>query len=341
MLALFVLRLTPLCRFKYNAAALRSALLPSLSEADKQIPRSRKRRRLDACVTPTDPSASCDLEYGVVLETPKERFLVVRHDRSVQPEGANTNGANGVVADKLSFTISLIQGEVEVKGVPTTRLGGLTPASEEPKSPLPAPVQPTKEPSPVEPLPPVSTPQEVKKVIKDSERGRSTSIVDMELDTPASVTPTATGPDISDKKLPVGDEDAPPQNAKTTAPGDKSQSEEMALPMTKSFAEGEITPLKPPPPASVIGSETAPPAAPPVTSVPASQPEASSLPLVSLKLQVLQRNIRGEDLVFGDDGLGVLSVDVDPLDDAKKGWLIEAPRWRRYNGRMSDCIVDS
>ena len=100
----------------------------------------------------------------------------------------------------------------------------------------------------------------------------------------------------------------------------------------------EVVP-KLPSPASVATTETARPEVPPLPSIPVPQPEAQGPPRVKLKVQILQRNVREEDLVFGDDGLGVLSADVDPLDNTNKGWLIEAPRWRRYNGRILDSIV--
>jgi hypothetical protein len=341
-------------RFKYNPIALKSALLPSLSEDDQLITRSKKRQRIGTNGISTDPNApECDSEYGVVLETLKERFLVVRHGKNSQ--SASADEANGVPSDKPKFTISLIQGEVEVaEGLststtaPTTKLEDFTPVPEEPKSPLPALEQPTKEPSPVEPLPPVSTPQEVKQVARDSERGRSASVVDMELDTPVSVTPTATaGPDIPvpGKILSSGGEpelgqDPVQQGTKPTAYGDKPQPEDKSLPMGIVSAKVEVVPLKPPSaPASITGSETTHVSVLPTTSAPVPRPEAQGSPQVQLKLQILQRNILGDDLVFGNDGLGVLSADVDPLDNAKKGWLIEAPRWRRYNGRISDCIV--
>ena len=343
--------------FKYNPAALKNALLPSPSEGDQPVPRSKKRRRLNFNGSSTDPSASeGGLEYGVVLETSKERFLVIRHCGNVQSEA--TDGVKGIIPDKSTFTISLIQGEVEAMGdspaptsTTTLKLDNLTSTpTEEPKSPFPAPEQPTKEPSPVEPLPPVSTPQEAKEVIPDPERGRSTSVVDMELDTPASVTPTATAnPEIpipiSGRTLPTEgesklDQDPVPQDPKPTVDGDRPQPGEDALLTENASVKPEAAPSKPSP-SPVVGSESARPDALPLTAVPAPVPqaEAQGLLQVKFKLQILQRSIREEDLVFGDDGLGILSADVDPLDNAKKGWLIETPRWRRYNGGTSDSIV--
>jgi len=338
--------------FKYNPAVLKSTLL---TRGDQLVSRSRKRQRLDLNGVSTDPNApEDDSEYGVVLETSKERFLVVRHSRNSR--SANVDGTNESASDKSMFTISLIQGEIEVvEGVPassptpTAKLEELTLVSveQEPKSPLPAPEQPTKEPSPVEPLPPVSTPQEVK---EDSERGRSTSVVDMELDTPVSVTPTATAnPDIPsiEKTLPNGgvpDPGAVLQNTKLTADADKPQPED-AVPQEKAPSTEiipvklEAVPPKPPSPPSVTATETARPEVPPLTSPPALKTEAQGPPRLKFKLQILQRNVREEDLVFGDDGLGVLSADVNPLDNTKKGWLIEAPRWRRYSGRSSDSAT--
>lgn len=334
--------------FKYNSAALKSALFPSLSEDDQLVSRSRKRQRLRLDGASSDPNApQDDPEYGVILETSKERFLVVRHGKIAQSIG--TGGVNEVTPEKPTFTISLIQGEVEVTGcapksttTTTTRLENLTPVPEEPKSPLPVPEQPTKEPSPVEPLPPVSTPQELKEMIKDSESGRSTSVVDMELDTSASVTPTATaGPDVPNlaKILPSGGELYQHQDTKPTASGERLKPEEKVTPMGDTPAEGGINQSKPPSPASVTKAEIAYTEVLPLDPVPGFQPEAQVSPQVKLKLQILQRNIRGEDLVFGDGGFGVLSADMDPLDNTKKGWLIEAPRWRKYNGGLSDCIV--
>lgn len=335
-------------RFKYNPVALKSVLLPSLLEDDQLLARSKKRQRLgidDVSTVPNAPEE--DSEYGVVLETSKERFLVVRHGKNSQ--SGSMGGTNRVSSDKSMFTISLIQGEVEVTGglpasttVPTTRLEDFTPVPEEPKSPLPAPEQPTKEPSPVEPLPPISTPQEVKQVVQDLERGRSTSVVDMELDTPASVTPTATmDPDIPDpeKASSSGRESgqvAVQQNTKK-AYGSKLQPKDNAPPVENVPAKVE----PPSTPASVTTSEPVHAEVPLVTSAPVPRPEPQVPPQVKLKLQILQRNIHGDDLVFGDDGLGILSADVDPLDNAKKGWLIEAPRWRRHDGRILDCIVVS
>ena len=338
-------------RFKYNPLALKSALVPSLSEVDRLVTRSKKRQRLNTNGVSTDPSTLENYsEYGVVLETSKERFLVVRHGKNSR--STSVDEANRVPSDKPIFTISLIQGEVEIKGgLPSstaTNLEDPTPIPEEPKSPLPTPEQPTKEPSPVEPLPPVSTPQEVKQVVQGPERERSTEVVDMELDTPVSVTPTATTAiDIPapGKGLPSGDElepgqDTVQQTAKPTAYGNKPQHEEKALPMGNVSAKVEAVSLKPPSaPASVTGPEIAHTEIFPPTSVPVPRSEALGSPQVKLKLQILQRNIRGDDLVFGDDGLGVLSADVDPLDNTKKGWLIEAPLWRGYNGRISDCVV--
>ena len=319
------------------------------------VSRSRKRQRLDLNGVSTDTNAfEYDSECGVVLETLKERFLVVRHSKNTQPASAD-----GVTSDKPTFTISLIQGEVEVFGVstpsssPPTKLE-LTPVpvGEEPRSPLPKPEQPTKEPSPVEPLPPISTPQELKEVPQDPERGRSTSVVDMDLDTPASVTPTATtNPDIpilgkifSNGDVSTPNQDAVLANVKAVGNIDQSQPEAVVpqggVPSTGDVSvKTEITLSKPPSPPSASVTETARPEAPPLPSVPAPQPEMQDLPQVKLKLQILQRNVREEDLIFGDDGLGVLSADVDPLDNTKKGWLIEAPRWRRYGGRIPDSIV--
>ena len=319
-------------------------LLPSLPKDDQLVSRSRKRQKLDHNGVSTDPNVP-GLECGVVLETSKERFLIVRHNKN--PRSASADKTDGIVSDKPTFTISLVQGEVEVTEsvpAPSTKPGEPKPVpAEEPKSPLPVPEQPTKEPSPVEPLPPVSIPQES----KDSERGRSTSVVDMELDTPASVTPTATAnPDIpsTEKTLPNGgvlDSGRKPilQNAKPTADGDQPQPEGAApqekAPLTEVNSEkAEVVPSRP---ASVTTTKTARPEVSPLTSVP--QLEIQGPPLIKLKLQILQRNVREEDLVFGDDGLGVLSADVDPLDNTKKGWLIEAPRWRRYNTSISDSIV--
>lgn len=341
--------------------ALKNALLPSLPKDAQIISRSRKRRRLDLNGVSTDPDVHEDgLEYGVVLETTKERFLVARHGKSAQT--ASVDGVDGVVSDKPTFTISLIQGEVEVtEAVPASsspilpiNVLELTPVSmrEEPKSPLPAPEQPTKEPSPVEPLPPVSTPQESREVVQDSERGRSTSVVDMELDTPISVTPTATAnPDIPslEKILPnLGvaelSQGAVLQNTKPKADADQLQlesavSQEKAPSIENGSAKLEAVPSKSPSPASVTTTEAARPEVLPSIPIPVPQPEAQGPPQTKLKLQILQRNVREEDLVFGDDGLGVLSADVDPLDNTKKGWLIEVPRWRRYNGRISDSII--
>jgi len=334
-------------------------LLPPLLKDDQVVSRSRKRQRLDFHGVSTNPNApEGDLEYGVVLETSKERFLVVRHGKIAQ--AASADGANGVDSDKPMFTISLIQGEVKVaEGVPTSsptptmKLEELTPVpvEEEPKSPLPAPEQPTKEPSPVEPLPPVSIPQELE-VAQGLGRGRSTSVVDMELDTPVSVTPTATaGPDIPivektlpNRGVPELGQDVVLQNAKPTADDDQSQpegriSQEGAPSTEKISVQVEAIPSKPPSPTSATSVETARLEVPPLTSIPVPQPEVQGPPQVKFKLQVLQRNVREEDLVFGDDGLGVLSADVDSLDNTKKGWLIEAPRWRRYDGRISDSIV--
>jgi len=335
--------------FKYNPVALKCALLPSLSKDDRPVSRSRKRQRLHINGASTDPNApKDDSECGIVLETSKECFLVVRHGKNAQSVGVD--GANEATSEQPMFTISLIQGEVEVMGgvamsVPTkaAKLEDLTPVSEAPKSPLPAPEQPTKEPSPVEPLPPVPTPLGVKQIAQDPERGRSTSVVDMELDTPASVTPTATaGPDMPslEKALltsgePAQRQDAVLQDAKPPASGEKPQPEEKALP-TESGSANVLS--KPPSPTPVTNTEAAGAELPPPTP-PVPEPDAQGLPQVKLKLQILQRDIRGEDLVFGDDGLGVLSADVNPLDNTKKGWLIEAPLWKRYNGRFSDCII--
>lgn len=345
-------------RFKYNPITLKNTLLPSLPKDDQTVSRSRKRRRLDLDGVSTDPNAlDGDSEYGVVLETSKERFLLVRHGRNAQL--ASVDGLNGVTSDKPTFTISLIRGEVEVaEGVSRSsstlpmKLEQFTPVpvGEEPKSPLPVPEQPTKEPSPVEPLPPVSIPQGLG-VIQDLERGRSTS--DMELDTPISVTPTATAnSDIpsSEKSLPNGGvpelgQDTILQNTKPTTNPDQSRAEgsvsqEQTLPTENDAVKAEAVPSKPPSPASVTNIETAAhPEVLPLTSITVPQPEAPDSLRVKLKLQILQRNVREEDLVFGDDGLGVLSADVDPLDNTKAGWLIEVPRWRRYNGRISDSIV--
>ena len=319
------------------------------------VPRSRKRQRLNLNAVSTDATTfAYDSECGVVLETLKERFLVVRHCKNTQPAGVD-----GVNSDKPTFTISLIQGEVEVSGVstssfnPSTKLE-LTPvlAGEEPRSPLPTPEQPTKEPSPVEPLPPVSTTQGLKELSQDPERGRSTSVVDMDLDTPVSVTPTATtnsdipilGKIFSNGDVPMPNQDAVLAGVKAVANADQLQSETVVpqegVPSTGDVsARAEITPLKPPSPPSATVTETARPEAPPLPSAPVPRTETQDSSQVKLKLQVLQRNVRGEDLIFGDDGLGVLSADVDPLDNTKKGWLIEAPRWRRYGGRISDSIV--
>jgi hypothetical protein len=351
-----------LCRFKYNPVVLKNALLPPLPKDDQIASRSRKRQRLDLNGVSTDPNTSGDdSECGIVLETSKERFLIVRHGKNPRP--TSVDGVDGVTSDKPTFTISLIQGEVEVAGVSIssfvlpTKLEGLTldPVEEEPKSPLPAPVQPTKEPSPLEPLPPVSIPQEPKEVPQDSERGRSTSVVDMELDTPVSVTPTATAnPDIpsAGKSLFSGDvpelgQDAVLPNTKPTAAAVQSQleatgSREKALSIKDVSVKVEVVASKPPSPASVTTTETSRAEALPLISVPVPQQlETHGPPQVKLKLQILQRNVREEDLVFGDDGLGVLSANVDPLDNTKKGWLIEAPRWRRYSGRISDnSVVD-
>ena len=290
-----------------------------------------------------------------MLETSKERFLVVRHGKIAQL--TNTGSVDGAISDKPTFTISLIQGEVEMTGdvpTPPTKPEELEPApvEEPPKSPLPVPEQPTKEPSPVEPLPPVSTLQESKVVNQDLERERSTSVVDMELDTPASVTPTATvGPDIpsADKNPPNGGipepgQEAVVQNAKPRVDADQLQPEgvvsQEGAPSTEGVSdEVEAVPPKSPSPALTTATETARPLIPPPTSVPVPQPQARGLPQVKLRLQILQRNVREEDLVFGDDGLGVLSADVDSLDNTKKGWLIEAPRWRTYNCSISDNIV--
>jgi len=333
-------------------------LFPPLLKDDQVVSRSRKRQRLNLNGVSTNPSASEGvLEYGVVLETSKERFLVVRHGKNTL--AASADGVNGVDSDKSTFTISLIQGEVEaaedVPGsspTPTTKLEELTPvpAEEGPKSPLPAPVKPTKEPSPVEPLPPVSIPQELE-VVQDLGRGRSASVVDMELDTPVSVTPTATAnPDIPSvgKTLPNGGvlepgQDVLLQNTKPTTDTDQSQPEgpmsQEGAPSTENIpAQLEAIPSKPPSPTSATSAEAAHIEIPPPTPIPVP-PEVQGPPQVKLKLQILQRNVREEDLVFGDDGLGVLSADVDSLDNTKKGWLIEAPRWRRYDGRISDNIV--
>lgn len=339
--------------FKYHPAALKSTLLPATSEDDRLVSRSRKRQKLHTNGASTDTTApNDDSEYDIVLETSKERFLVVRHGKETQPTG--TEGMSEAAPGKPAFTISLILGEIVSGGgaptssqVTTTKLGDLTPVLEEPGSPLPAPEQPTKEPSPVEPLPPVSTPQEVKVVAQDLDRERSTSVVDMELDTPASVTPTATaGPDIpsSGKALLGGGEpqrhqDPAPQDAKLATSGKKSQPEEDVPPTEDVSAKVEVIPSKPPSPPSATDAETARPEVLPLPFASVPQPEEQSSPQVKFKLQILQRDICGEDLVFGDDGLGILSADVDPLDNAKKGWLIEAPRWRTYNGRFSDCIV--
>ena len=309
------------------------------------ITRSKKRQRLDVDGISTDPNApGGGSEYGVVLETSKERFLVVRHDKSSQ--SASVDGTNKVPSDNPMFTISLIQGEFEVTGdlltsttAPTTKLE----VPGELKSPLPTPEQPTKEPSPVESLPLVSTPQEVKQVAQNSERGRSTSVVDMELDTPASVTPTATtGPRIPDQKTVSSGEEPEPaqekvqQNTKPTTYGNQSQHDGKAPLMERAGA----VPLKSPStPGSVTNPANTHTEVLPVTSTSVPRLEARSSPQVKFKLQILQRNVRGDDLVFGDDGLAVLSADTDPMDNTKKGWLIEAPRWRRYNGRISDCIV--
>lgn len=329
--------------------------MPSLPKDDQPVSRSRKRQRLNLDGISTNPNAPDDgLEYGVVLETSKERFLVVRHGKIAQP--AN-DGMDGIVSDKPTFTISLIQGEVERTGVdltPLTKPVELEPAPVEdvPKSPLQVPEQPTKEPSPAEPLPVVSTPQESKAITQDLERERSISVVDMELDTPASVTPTATvGPTIPsvEKSLPNGgvpepSQDAVLQNAKPRVDADQPQpegavSQEDTPPTESASDKVEAVPPKSPSPALVAAAETARPLFPPPTSVPTPQPQARGLPQVKLKLQILQRNVREEDLVFGDDGLGVLSADVDSLDNTKKGWLIEAPRWRTYNCSISDSIV--
>jgi len=291
-----------------------------------------------------------------VLETSKERFLVVRHGKIVQ--SASAGDSDEIVSDNPTFTISLIQGEVEVTGgvpTPLTKPEELKPVpiEEEPKSPLPVPEQPTKEPSPVEPLPPVSTPQETKVIAQDLERERSTSVVDMELDTPASVTPTATaGPGIPnmEKTLPNGGipepgQDAVLQNAKPRVDTDKSQPEvavsQEEAPSTEDVPDKvEAVPLKSPPPTLVPMTGTAcPEISPPTLTTPTPRPQTRGLPQVRLKLQILQRNVREEDLVFGDDGLGVLSANVDSLDNTKKGWLIEAPRWRTYDCSISDSIV--
>lgn len=287
-------------------------------------------------------NASSDSECCVVLETSKERFLVVRHEKKLQSEGPNADGVNDVASDKPTFTISLIQGEVEIKDAPTSTVivamksDNLTPVIEGPKSSLQILEQPTKEPSPVAPLLPVSTPQEV----KDSERGRTSSVVDVKLDTPVSVT---AGSDISSstKKLSSGGEpgqDPALRNMKPTGLCDASQPDDESMPTNNISPKVEAAPS--PSPALVMNSETTAPEVLPTTSTDsAPRPEGQGISLVQLKLQILQRNIRREDLVFGDDGLGILSADMDPSDNSKKGWLIEAPRWRMYNGRMSDCIV--
>lgn len=345
-------------RFKYNPGALKSALLPLPPKDDQPVSRSRKRQRLNLIGVSTDPSAHEDLEYGVVLETSKERFLVVRHAKVSQ--SASADGVDGVTSEKPTFTISLIQGEVEVTEgapasipIPPTKLEELkpVPVEEAPKSPLPIPEQPTKEPSPVEPLPPVSTPQELKEAALDTERGRSTSVVDMELDTPVSVTPTATAnPELpTDKTLlnggiPGPRQDTVPQNAKPTVDADQPKLEDAVsreeAPSTENVSvKVENVPPKPSSPAPATTIETALPEALPLTSVPTPQPETQGPPRVKFKLQILQRNVREEDLVFGDDGLGVLSANVDSLENTKKGWLIETPRWRRYNGGISGSVV--
>ena len=69
------------------------------------------------------------MSYGVILETLKECFLVVRHGKNSEP--ASADGTESVPSDNPMFTISLIQGEVETTGGLSMSITAPTAKSEE------------------------------------------------------------------------------------------------------------------------------------------------------------------------------------------------------------------
>jgi hypothetical protein len=71
----------------------------------------------------------------------------------------------------------------------------------------------------------------------------------------------------------------------------------------------------------------------PIPAVPVATPTQIAAEPASKKrelvLEVLQRDIGEDNFQFCEDGVGILSDEVDSRDSTKKGWLIKVVKWRK------------
>lgn len=264
--------------------------------------------RVNGVARSAEPSQGVD--DSVVIETLAETFLI-------SPQAVDVQDKENAVSSRR-YTVFLVnrqstkpvQSKLDSGATPTVPAGVLTETGkEQPKTTSSTAKSPAEEPS--------SDDKTTGAVAVDA--GLPTSDVNGVSQSSADEASTKTAEDTS-MAADAPDTKASPEPHASKAPSTGGSSTPMDLETPEPRSEGPSSPTPPakaesPAVMEVEAQETEAQLAPP-------EPESKEIP----PIQVLQKNLTEDDLLFDTDGISILSSDVE--NGMRSGWKIEAKTWR-------------
>lgn len=269
--------------------------------------------RVNGVARSTEPSQGVD--DSVVIETLTETFLISPQVVDVQDKENAVSSRRYTVYLVNRQSTKLVQSKLVSGTTPIMPAGVLTESGKE---------QPKTTSSTAKPSSEESSPDEKTTGAVAVDAGSPTSDVNGVSQSSAGEASTKTATDISvaagaaDTNMKASPE---PHASKAPSTGGSSTPMDLETPEPRSEEPSSPTPpAKAESPAApavmeVEPQETEPQLAPP-------EPEPKEIP----PIQVLQKNLTENDLLFDTDGISILSSDVE--NGMRSGWKIEAKTWR-------------
>lgn len=299
---------------------------------------------MDVDSEPTKPVADSTLVTkpgSIIIETLVETFLVALQDDVAVADKENVvNGCD----DRLStrrYTVSLVRtsttGSMEEPVQPKRNAQGLSSNGfkTEPKLAEASATEPTSNGEASAPSTSTAMEVEPRSVAADqAKEGTLGANKAVKIEASAAST-TETGatpqPPVESKNLEDGEVVVtPPEPAAQSSPGQPTSATNDPSSSTSATKTVDAAPAAASPtPMDVIPSEPIN-RAPEVTKAPAAEPACVKIGPTPGKrtttIEVLQRNLTPDDILFDADGISILSHEVE--NGMRKGWKIEARTWR-------------
>jgi hypothetical protein len=259
---------------------------------------------------------------GIEIETLKERFLISRDRESADVvEEDKENGMSNGSKIRRRYKISLIVGEREkedeeiLEEPVTTDVAKVVevPIADPPPEPAPEDVKDSSasmdvDPSPLPPpLPTIADKPSQEPIVNtwDTPPAEDSTVIQEPSKSSRASTEATSG---------FKQSDAPAEDNISTP----------VLPSSQPPSISKDPPLSEKEPSTFATTSVMSPAVEPSSHPPVHQKQNKK----ELVLQLLQQNISEENFQFGEDGIGILSNEVE-TGDVRKGLLIEVVRWRR------------